>query len=155
MSTSGNPNLRTSSWRVTRQLLNRPTSGSEAEMIAHGMKTWRIIGSPDYPPTDEELRAKLLRSLRRSIYPAGYRNQMAAIAENGDRRTLLAKITTPTLVIHGKADVLVPVDGGIDTAKHIPDAELKLIEGMGHDIPKELVPKIVRLISGHVSKASS
>ena len=58
-------------------------------------------------------------------------------------------ITAPTLVIHGKSDPLVPVDGGIDTAKHIPGARLELFDGMGHDLPVPLLPKFVALISAH------
>ena len=153
MSTTGNPALRTASWRATRQLLSRPRTGGEAAILNHGLKTWGIIGSPDFRPSESELRTRILRSVRRSLYPAGYRHQMAAIIENGDRRGLLRKISAPTLVIHGKADVLVPVDSGVDTAHHIEGAQLKLIEGMGHDLPKELVPRFVRMISEHTAKS--
>jgi pimeloyl-ACP methyl ester carboxylesterase len=153
MSTTGNPALPTANWRVTKQLVSRPTSGSEAELLEHGLKTWAIIGSPDFPPSKEELTEKILASMRRSSYPAGFRNQMAAIAHSGDRRSILSNITAPTLIIHGKADVLVPAEGGIDTAKHIKGSKLRLLEGMGHDIPKELRPRIIRMIAEHASQA--
>lgn len=151
MSTTGNPALKKTSWRATKQLLSRPKVSDEAIILEHSMKTWGIIGSPDFMPSEDELRARILRSLRRSMYPVGYRHQMAAIAESGDRRALLKKISTPTLVIHGKADVLVPMDGGVDTANNIDGAKLKLIEGMGHDLPKELIPRFVRMISEHTA----
>lgn len=154
MSTTGNPSLPGADWKVTRQLLNRPSSGIESQLLAHGMKTWAIIGSPAYPPSREELETKLLRSMRRSYYPAGYRHQMAAIVHSGDRRKLLSKIKAPTLVIHGKADVLVPVAGGIDSANHIPESELVLIDGMGHDLPKELRPQIAKMIAQHATQAN-
>jgi pimeloyl-ACP methyl ester carboxylesterase len=153
MSTTGNRNLPGADWRVTKQLLNRPSSMDESQLLAHGLQTWEIIGSPDYPPSKEEIETKVLRSIRRSYYPPGYRNQMAAIIHNGDRTKLLSKIKAPTLVIHGKADVLVPVTGGIDTAKHIPGSELVLLDGMGHDLPKELRPKIINLIAQHAKKS--
>ena len=151
MSSSGNPALRSTPWRVTKLMLNRPKSGNEDLIVEHGLRLWRVIGSPDFPPSKEDLRARILRSIRRSIYPAGYRNQMAAIVKSGDRRELLKNISVPTLVIHGKADVLIPVDGGIDTAKNIKDAEIKLIEGMGHDLPKELLPRLTQMIDRHIS----
>lgn len=153
MSTTGNPALPSANWRVTKQLVSRPTCGSETELVEHGLKTWAIIGSPDFPPSKEELTEKILASMRRSSYPAGFRNQMAAIAHSGDRRSILSNITAPTLIIHGKADVLVPVEGGIDTAKHIKGSKLRLLEGMGHDIPKELRPRIIRMIAEHASQA--
>lgn len=150
MSTTGNPRLPGSRWRATRQMLMRPKSRQENDLVEHGLKTWAIIGSPDFRPPEHELRARLLRSIRRCHYPRGYRHQLAAIVANGDRSELLSTITRPTLVIHGKEDVLVPVEGGIDTANCIPGATLKLIEGMGHDLPVELQPRLTRYIDRHI-----
>jgi len=79
---------------------------------------------------------------------------LAAIIENGDRRLFFKKINTPTLVIHGKADALVPIECGIDTAKYIENSELKLLEGMGHDLLKELVPKLVQMIMQHIESVN-
>jgi len=146
MSTSGNPELPQTSWKVLRLLLDRPKTKSEKDYLKHSMKVWSTIGSPDYPPAPDELETRILQSLRRSHYPAGRANQMAALMASGDRRGLLRKISTPALVIHGKSDVLVSHHGGIDTAKHIPHAELKLVDGMGHDLPKELLPKFANWI---------
>lgn len=153
MSTTGNPNLKKVSWRVSRQMLSRPTSGKPEALLEHGMNTWRIIGSPDFMPSDEDLRERITRSLRRSFYPRGYLHHMAAILESGDRRDIIKEIEAPTLVIHGKEDVLIPVDGGIDTANHIEGADLQLIEGMGHDLPTELLPRFVRMIERHINDA--
>lgn len=154
MSTTGNPELPQVSWKVSKLLLTRPSASNEKAYLAHSLKIWGTIGSPDYPPTTEALKERILSNVRRSNYPKGRTNQMAAILESGDRRGLLRKIATPTLVIHGKADVLIPVAGGIDTAKHIKHAELKLVEGMGHDLPKELLPKFARWITQMIEKAS-
>ena len=56
----------------------------------------------------------------------------------------------PTLVIHGTADPLVPVEGGKDTAQAILGAELMLIEGMGHDLAHGRAwPQIVEAIAAH------
>ena len=57
-------------------------------------------------------------------------------------------------MIHGTADVLVPVECGVDTADNIKNSQLKLIEGMGHDLPNELVSEIVDLISQHINSVS-
>jgi pimeloyl-ACP methyl ester carboxylesterase len=63
---------------------------------------------------------------------------MAAIRASGDRRARCRTITAPTVVLHGADDPLVPVEGGRDTAASIPGAELRVIEGMGHDLPPAL-----------------
>jgi len=58
----------------------------------------------------------------------------------------LTKIVAPTLVVHGAVDKLVPVAAGRDTAAHIKGAELKVIEGMGHDLPPELYETVISAI---------
>ena len=155
MSSSGNPSLPTAAWRINKLLINRPTSGNTAEVLAHTIKLRLAIGSPDYPPSNEYLKKRILKETQRSDYPIGFKHHLAAIIDNGDRRKLLKTITAPTLVIHGKGDSLVPADAGIDTAKNIAGAELKLIEGMGHDLPMELLPKLVRLIGEHTHSCES
>jgi pimeloyl-ACP methyl ester carboxylesterase len=87
---------------------------------------------------------------RRGYYPAGTARQLLAILASGDRRPQLARITAPTLVIHGQEDPLLPPAAGIDTARHIRGARLELIPGMGHDFPPALQPKIADMITAHV-----
>jgi proline iminopeptidase len=80
---------------------------------------------------------------------------LLAVLASGDRRTLLARIEAPTLVIHGRDDPLVPLAAGIDTANHIRGAQLKVIPGMGHDFPPALQPEIAALIVEHVRRGGS
>jgi pimeloyl-ACP methyl ester carboxylesterase len=55
-------------------------------------------------------------------------------------------------VIHGDGDSLVPVEGGIATAEAIADAELLIIEGMGHDLAKGVWPQVVEAIARHADR---
>lgn len=153
MSTSGRRSLPGADRKVMMHMARRPNSTDRDILEAYSMKTWRLIGSPGYPPSDEELRTKIARSYDRSWYPSGYARQAAAIMASGDRVEELRKIIAPTLVIHGKDDLLVPVAGGIDTAKLIKGATLKLFEGMGHDLPAALLPEFTDLISNHARQA--
>lgn len=152
MSTSGNPRLPGPGREVLRTLMT-PAAGNEAAFLETAMRTWRLIGSPAFQPTDEELQVRLLRSYRRSYYPAGTARQLAAISASGSRVEDLKTIRVPALVIHGADDPLVPVQGGIDTAKHIPGARLEIIEGMGHDLPQPLLPRFAALIGEHAANA--
>lgn len=153
MSTSGNRKLPQPSPKVLMLLARKPAA-NEAEYLEGALKTWKVISSPDYQPEKEALEHRLLRAYRRSYYPEGTRRHMAAVAACGSRVRQLKRIKAPTLVIHGKADVLVPVSGGIDTAKHIPNAKLELIEGMGHDFPAALFGHFVDLITSHIAEQS-
>jgi pimeloyl-ACP methyl ester carboxylesterase len=71
----------------------------------------------------------------------------------GDRREAIATIKAPTLVIHGSADPLIPLDAGRETAAVIPHAKFVIVDGMGHDLPTGAWPQIIADISNH-TKAS-
>jgi pimeloyl-ACP methyl ester carboxylesterase len=90
---------------------------------------------------------------RRGLYPAGTARQLAAILASGDRRALLARVTAPTLVIHGADDPLVRLAGGIDTARNIRGARLKVVPGMGHDFPPQLMTGLAVMIAEHCRAA--
>lgn len=151
MSTSGRPSLPGIELPVMLHLMRRPR-GDRRAVFEHSVKTWKLIGSPAYPSTDEELRQKVRASIERSYYPQGYGRQLAAIAASGSRVPLLPTISSPTLVVHGNADRMVPAAGGIDTAGLIPGARLELIEGMGHDLPRQLIPRLTDLIAAHIGR---
>ena len=77
---------------------------------------------------------------------------MAAVVATGDRSELLQSISVPTLVIHGADDPLIPVAAGEDTAAQIPNAELKVISGMGHDLPPALVPEVADIVCDFIQR---
>ena len=49
-----------------------------------------------------------------------------------DLRAELSKIAQPTLILHGQADALVPVQAAQGLAKALPNAKLVLLPGAGH-----------------------
>ena len=154
MSTSGHRSLPGADPLVSRHLFrSRPTTADREAVIAHNMRTLELIGSPGYPLDEETRREMTSISFDRCYYPAGFTRHVAAIVQDGDRRRRLGMIPAPTLVIHGREDRLVPLAGGIDTAKHIPGARLEIIDDMGHNLPAGLWPELVEMITGHASSA--
>lgn len=153
MSTTGNPAVPPAQPAAMAVLTNRPTTTDTDSLVAFTVNAARVIGSPAYPANEERLVTRVRADLARSYSPTGYMRQMAAIIAGGDRRAQLAAITAPTLVIHGDADPLVPVEGGRDTAANIKGAELRIIPGMGHDLPLPLVDTIADAIAGIASRA--
>lgn len=154
MSSSGRRGLPGPTRAARRALLQRPEKpGGREQVIQHMMQVARTIGSPAYPSSDALLRQRVERFLARAGDPgnnaAGVARQMAAIAGAGPRTALLQTIECPTLVIHGAADPLIPVACGIDTAALIPQAVLHVIEGMGHDLPAQLIERLLALIDVH------
>lgn len=148
MSSSGDPNLPRASKKVTRALLKRYLG-----LVKPGLKSTiafqRLIGSPGFPQSDDELNEKVRAAFQRSFYPPGFARHMAAIMASGSRVELLKAIKTPSLVIHGRDDVLVPLACGVDTARRIPNAALEIIDGMGHNLPESLVPILTDLVADH------
>ncbi|WP_430423589.1 alpha/beta fold hydrolase [Phenylobacterium sp.] len=131
-----------------------PAADYEA-FIAHGMKNARTIGSPGYPWTDEELRDRVVAEHARAFNPAGVGRQRQAIGADGDRTAELKTLNVPTVVLHGADDPLVQPVGGIDTANAIPGAELRIIPGMGHDLPPGLYDIFVDAILAAATRAKT
>jgi pimeloyl-ACP methyl ester carboxylesterase len=153
MSSSGARGLPQAEPRVMQVLLSRPSGTSTDAVVAHSVRLFQAIGSPAYPTPEAELRARVLAGVQRSLRPAGTLRQMMAIVADFGRAALLGRITAPTLVIHGKADPLVPFACGEDTARRIPGARLVAIEGMGHDLPPEPVRQILAALIPHLRAA--
>lgn len=153
MSTSGRRGLPPGKPEATKALMSAPPSTEREALIAHGMKLRRIIGSPAYPADESELRGLVERNVDRSYYPQGVARQYNAIMASGSRVQALPGVTTPSLVIHGADDPLLPLAGAEDTAKLIPGARLKVYPGMGHDLPTALVPDLVATIAAHARAA--
>ena len=150
MSTSGRRSLAGPSAAVRKLLAGRPENPLDLDsVIEHSVTLLRTLGSPSYPTPDKQLRKRVTRSLRRSHCPGGAARQMLALLAAGDNTAALSAIAAPTLVIHGAADPLVPPACGADIAAHIPGARLALIEGMGHDLPPQLVERLLALIDSH------
>ncbi|SDF79147.1 proline iminopeptidase [Duganella sp. OV458] len=137
---------------AARNALMRPPAdpGNRNEVIERSIAVFRLIGSPAFPAPERSLRASIERALDRSVSPDGMARQLIAIVASGDRTPLLRKIRCPSLVIHGAADPLVPVACGIDTAQAIPGARLHVIEGMGHDLPAQLIERLLALLDQHL-----
>ena len=117
--------------------------------MQHYTRVYNAIGSPAYPTPHDALAERVAANIKRNVCRAGVARQFAAIAASGDRVKLLQGLRTPTLVIHGTADPLVPIEAGRDTARLVPGAVMEEIEGMGHDFPAALNATLVQLIASH------
>jgi pimeloyl-ACP methyl ester carboxylesterase len=153
MSSSGARGLPQAAPQVMQAMLSRPSGTSIDAVVAHSVRLFQAIGSPAYPTPEAELRARVVASVQRSLRPAGTLRQMMAIVADFGRAALLGRITSPTLVIHGRADPLVPFACGEDTARRIPGARLVAIEGMGHDLPPEPVRQVLAALIPHLKAA--
>ena len=123
--------------------------------LAHCVAFSQVIAGRGYPFDASAQRDQVLAELKRAYNPGGFWRHIAAIAATGDLRARLANITAPTLVLHGADDPLVPPEAGTDTAANIKGAELRIVEGMGHDLPPSLLGFVANVITDNARRMSS
>ena len=156
MSSTGNPALPQAAPDVMAMMM-RPAPdpfSDEPGFLAHSVAFAERIAGTRYPVDRAAHRLLVLDEVRRAYDPAGTGRQIAAMAVAGDRRGRLARVTAPTLVVHGTDDPLILPACGRDTATSIPNAELMLIDGMGHDLPPALCETVAEAIDRTARRAS-
>ena len=136
---------------VLRLFMARPGAKDEAALMAFYTRFLRAISSQRFAPTDESLQAVFrATAARHPPNTAATMRQLAAILTDTGRAEQLAHIRTPTLVLHGADDPLVPLDGAQDTARRIPGARLAVVPDMAHDLAPAPHPEILRRALAHL-----
>jgi len=123
--------------------------------IAHMEALFAAIGSPGLRRDLDDIREIAATSYDRDRDPIAPLRQLAAIMAAGDRTRELRSITAPTLVIHGTRDRLVAPSGGRATARAVPGARLMMVQGMGHDLPRAIWPRLIDAIADHATRADA
>lgn len=152
MSNTGNRWKGQPHFTIYRYLLRRAPEDRDG-YIEYTTRVFEAIGSRGLPFDKDRVRDMVARSYDRGHDPTGPGRQLGAIIASGDRTDELRTIRVRTLVIHGSADRMVARSGGEATAKAIPGAQLRIVDGMGHDLPKAAWPELVDAITGHARAA--
>lgn len=154
MSSSGARDLPPPDAAAITSIMSVPASPARADVIAHLQRSWDLIGGPHYRSTEVGCGRLVAAAVERGRHPPGILRQMAAVLTDTARADALARIRTPTLVIHGDVDPLVPLACGADTARRIPGARFIRMTNMGHDLPDPLIPQILAEMTTHWRAAS-
>lgn len=121
--------------------------------LEHSRRLWATIGSPAYPADPNRMTALVTEAFNRGLTKSGTARQLHAINCQPNRAKDLGNIRIPALVMHGNADRLVFPRGGRSTARAIPNSRLRVFEGMGHDLPRQLWPQFVAEIVNNANRA--
>ncbi|SHG36669.1 Pimeloyl-ACP methyl ester carboxylesterase [Desulfacinum infernum DSM 9756] len=140
--------------KTVLEIMKAPRPGRQG-YIDWNINLVRAVGGSAAEGPDEYLREIAGRMYDRGINSDGMRRQVCAVYAASDRRPALAKITAPTLVIHGADDPLIHPEASKEVAETVPGSRYCVIEGMGHGILKPIWPKLVELIDEHVKQSSS
>lgn len=152
MSTTGS---RLAGWqdpKLLPHLLVRADRSREG-YVESSAKFWRLTGSPAFQDDPEVKRMRAGETWDRGISFGGVLRQMMAILTAPDRSKRLRSVSVPVTIVHGSDDRMVHRSGGKATAKAVQDAELLMVPGMGHDLPRDLIPTFVEAISRSVARA--
>lgn len=116
-----------------------------------------LMGSSQTSLDLKKISAQVLYNIRkRRGYNAKASEQhIAATSLSGSRYSSLKQLHIPTIIIHGKSDPFIPFKHGIKCAQLIPNSDILLIEGMGHDIPKEFTSPILKAIIENIKKVNT
>ncbi len=136
-------------------LFLRPAPRDLAEAMLAARESQRVLGSPEFPVDEAWLRLRTEVYWERRGGSDGVLRQCAAVLAAPDRTADLASLRTPTLVVHGGADPLIPVIGGRLTAAAIPAAELLEIDGMGHELPRPVWERMLDKLEDVVDRGEA
>ena len=142
MSSPGNKKFMKPKLRMAFTIL-KPMPKNRAQYLNQALNMWRVLHGKHFPFEQERIHKMVIAALQRGVTRDGIMRQLSAIVIAKDRTPLLQKLQTPSLIIHGDADPLVPVINGIKTAEAIPNSELKIIKGMGHTIPRSVWEELI------------
>jgi pimeloyl-ACP methyl ester carboxylesterase len=154
MSTTGEPGIAHPTEAATAVLTSPPATNRD-EAMERALQANAVIGSPGFRRNEQDIRDRAAQAFDRGVNADGFLRQVAAVYASGDRTDALRSLEVPTLVVHGEADPLIPLPGGLATAAAIPGAELWVVPGLGHDVPRPLWPHLIARIGSLVVAADS
>jgi (E)-2-((N-methylformamido)methylene)succinate hydrolase len=130
----------------------------QGDFIAeHGMEAWiKRTRPPEY--TDEYLAAhpEIVEQEQRRIRnnPDGkVYGQIARAVADYNYTAELESVRVPTLVLVGSKDTQTPPGGSVIISRRIPGAELHILDGYGHSLPREAPEKVVELVTAFLERS--
>lgn len=153
MSSTGNRKIPLPRLKAFKVLLSKIPTDDRKAYIDYSLWFWESLGSPDYPFDQERIRACAAEAFDRGVSHDGMVRQLLAIMKSGDRGPALREVETPTLIVHGKEDPVMRVEGALDTARVLQNSKLMLFDGVGHDLPRAIWPEVIEAMSAHTRAA--
>ncbi|EKF28626.1 hydrolase, alpha/beta fold family, putative [Trypanosoma cruzi marinkellei] len=154
---TGNPNRVREGWKVKLGFLEKPVSSAFEDLVEFKCRLACRMAGCGYSFDQDKCRDFMRKVLKRASDDSmSLRRHLSAVQRAKSRVEGLRGLKTPTLVIHGMRDEIVPYENGIEIAKVIGrSAKLVLFPLMGHAIPEELFPAIAQEIVWNAQRADA
>ena len=114
------------------------------------VEIYRQLTGSRFPFNEDKFREKLRPIIAHGNNPFALHG--AAVGASPDRTSRLPEIDVPALIIHGTEDAILPLDHGVAVADGIKDSKRMIMEGVGHEIPEELLPEIIEAIIENIRR---
>jgi pimeloyl-ACP methyl ester carboxylesterase len=151
--TPGDRGLPPSTPRFRDYVTTADVNWSHAESVVDYLVGYSRMLAGDERPFDEAaIRELVRRDVERARNIATSENH-GVLPDGEVPQEPLSSIVAPTLVIHGTADPMFPLEHGQAIAEEIPDARLLTLAGAGHGIDRADWEIIVRAIARHTALA--
>jgi pimeloyl-ACP methyl ester carboxylesterase len=122
---------------------------SESESVVEYLVGYsRVLAGGQRTFDERELRELARRDVERARDFAAARNHDLLLDEERSHKPV-SSISAPTLVIHGTADPMFPIEHGEALADEIPGARLLRLEGAGHGVDRADRDVVVDAILDH------
>lgn len=120
---------------------------AQAQKIAEEGIGETVAGMTQKLSADERVQ-KFVHDLMRKQKPAGYIGSLKAMAERANTMPALEKSSFPVLLIHGDADLLIPLERAREIQARVPRAQVVALAGVGHmpmmESPQEAADALIR-----------
>jgi 3-oxoadipate enol-lactonase len=132
---------------VAQRLAEAMMSGDRERALRVG---WEVNVSPTYAVDEQAWNAYHEIALQRAVaVPVVMAQAQACMAHDTNAR--LDTLETPTLVIHGTEDQMIPVANAHLIAERIPGARLEILDGVGHLFFWEQADRAAELLGSHTA----
>ncbi len=134
-------------------LSKRGNIQNKEEAIDGFVELFRVIGSPDHQRPEAQLREFAEIAYERARNPDGFKRQLMAILSTGNRENFYKKIQSPTAVVHGHKDPLMPLSGGRALVREIPNARGYFFKDLGHDLPPTYCETFAQIVRNNANSS--
>jgi pimeloyl-ACP methyl ester carboxylesterase len=149
--TPGERGLPSPTEQYRRFLASAAVDWSEEESVIEYLVAYaRMLAGSERPFDEAAARELVSRDVARARNIASSENH--GLVEEGEvSRTPLSSIDIPTLVIHGTADPMFPLEHDVALAEEIPGAQLLRLDGAGHGVERADWEAVARAILAHTA----
>jgi len=132
---------------VMRRLAEGMASGDRERALR---TAWEVNVSAGFAADADAYAAFHARALKRAVAVPVIMAQMQAITAY-ETLARLPRLTLPTLIVHGTADQMLPVENAHLIATQIPGSQLEIFDGVGHLFFLERPERSAELICAHAA----